>query len=156
MRYYAERIQSDPADVAAYVALGKLDAEAGYYTDAIRQLTIARALGAGERDIALVMGRSLTYLAHYSEARKELQSAVRLLPDSLEAAATLAQLEQADGNPAAAQDVLRAFVNRHPALLTDALPQNRDAVESLMFNCLQAGDENTALQLAKHLIQTGP
>ena len=156
VRYYADRIASDPSDVAAYIALGRLDAETGYYTDAVRQLTIARALGAKEPEVALLLGRSLTFLAHYSEARNELQNAARLLPDSLEAAATLAQLEQADGNTDAAQEALRAFVKRHPALLTDSGPKNRDEVEGLMFNCLQAGDEDTALQLAENLIRVAP
>lgn len=139
MRYYSERIQSDPSDVAAYLQLGRLDVDTDYYTDALRQLTIARALGAKDQDTALLMGRSLTYLAHYNEARKELQTAVRLEPDNLEAAATLAQLEQADGNTDAAANALRAFAVHHPALLKDSGPKVRDQVERLMFYCLQAG-----------------
>ncbi len=156
MRYYSERIQSDPSDVAAYLQLGRLDVDTDYYTDAIRQLTIARALGAKDQDTALLMGRSLTYLAHYNEARKELQTAVRLEPDNLEAAATLAQLEQADGNTDAAANALRAFAARHPALLTDSGPAIRDQAERLMFYCLQAGDEDTALRMAQNLIRLAP
>ena len=156
MRYYAGRIQADPSDVEAYVELGRQNEAAGYFTEALRQLTVARALGAKDRDILLPLGRALTHLARFEQAQAELEKAARLMPDSLEAAANLAGLYDASGKPEQAIRCLRDYLNRHPALQTTPTPQAIKDCTRIMFCLLQAGDDTAALQVAQSLTRLAP
>ena len=156
MRYYAGRIKQDPSDVAAYVALGRLDAMTGYYTDALKHLYAARALGAKDQETAVPLGHALTYLAHYAEARAELQKAVRLMPDNLLAAVDLAELCLADNKPQEASQALRAYVARNPDVEMGTAPTAKNDVERLLHYFLQAGDEEMGGKMAEDLIRIAP
>lgn len=156
MRYYAGRIKQDPSDVAAYVALGRLDDLTGYYTDALKHLYVARALGAKDQDTAVPLGHALTFLAHYTEARAELQKAVRLMPANLLAAVDLAELCLADNKPQEAAQVLRAYVARNPGVELVMMPTAKSDVERLLHYFLQAGDEEMGARMAEDLIRLAP
>ncbi|HLK59521.1 MAG TPA: tetratricopeptide repeat protein [Chthonomonadaceae bacterium] len=156
MHYYASRIEADPSDIPAYVELGKLDEASGYFMAALKNLTIARALGAKDPEIVLPLGRSLTYLARFDEAQVELNRAVQLMPDSLEAAANLAGLYEAYGSPEEASKTLQAFLARHPPLETGVSPHAKNDIERLLFCFLQAGDNLQALKMAEDLIRLAP
>lgn len=153
-RFYARRIQTDPSDVQAYVELGKLDEESGYYTEALRHLYPARALGANEKDIAAPIGRSLIFLAHYDEARIELEKSVHALPDNLSVHLTLAGLFDAVGKPEEASKTLRYFVEKHPDLEHKAVFSKE--VSKLMLFFLQIDDDVMAARMADDMIRLFP
>ena len=156
MRYYAGRIEADPSDVPAYVALGKMEESSGYFMEALKHLEEARALGAKETEILLPLGRSLTYLARFDEAHTALVKAVQLMPDNLEAWANLAGLYEASGTPEEASKALIAFLSRHPEIEKGASPTSRQDVERILFCFLQVGDQENGLKMAEDLIRLSP
>ena len=156
MRYYAGRLKQDPSDVGAYVALGKLDDATGYYMDALKYLYAARALGAKDQETVVPLGHALTFLAHYTEARAELQKAIRLMPRDLLAAVDLAELSLADNNPHQASQTLRDFVARNPDVEAGTAPTAKSDVERLLHYFLQAGDEEMGYKMAEDLIRVAP
>src|SRR5579862_4306374 len=56
-RYYIARIKADPADSDAYVQLGRIDVERGYFLAALDRFRFARQLGVPDKGIAELMGR---------------------------------------------------------------------------------------------------
>jgi tetratricopeptide (TPR) repeat protein len=168
LRHYEARIAQDPSDIDAYLALGRLEEENGYFMAAVRRLTQARALGAPEREVAGPLGRALLRLARYEEARVELEKAARLAPDSVEAAVNLAGWYNDYGQADGARQALRAFVKNHPAYIAPPhlaslpLPSGatdrvaRPDLERLVFCCAEIGDREQTLQLAERLMQVAP
>src|SRR5579862_5568940 len=156
LRYYRDRISRDPSDVDAYVALGRLEEASGYFMSAVRRLTEARALGAPDREIAGTLGRSLLHLARFGEAKTELEKAVRLAPDNVEATANLAGWYNGNDQSNGAIRLLRAFVEAHPAYLTPTAAVSRQDLERLLLCCAEIGDREETLKLADRLIQVVP
>jgi tetratricopeptide (TPR) repeat protein len=156
MRYYHARIAADPSDVSAYAALGRLEEQSGYYTSALRRLTIARALGSQDAEVSGPMGRALMRLARFEEAKSELEKAARAAPDDVEAVANLAGWYHDDGRPAEAIRRLEAFVARHPNLADPRLPAPRADVERLMLCFAEAGDGAMTRRMAEHIIRLAP
>lgn len=150
-RFYAKRIVADPSDVQAYVELGKLDEASGYYTEALRHLLPARELGASEKDIAAPIGRALIFLAHYDEARTELEKSVLHMPDNLSIRLTLAGLFDAVGKPEEASRTLKSFIEKHPSL--ESVSASSKEVSQLMLFFHQIGDDTMAARMAADIIR---
>jgi tetratricopeptide (TPR) repeat protein len=155
IRFYSQRIKSDPADIRAYVELGKLEESQEFYISALRRLTIARALGAPDRDIVLPMGRSLSHLARWDEARAELEKAVRLMPDSVEAATNLAGVFYASGDAGQASATLNDFVRGHRSA-AGAVNLPVEDLRRLMFCFSEAKDTDGAGRMATDILRVDP
>ncbi len=156
MAHYARRIEENPADRAAYLSLGKLEEANGYFFLALKHLYAARVLGASDQETAPPIGRSLNHLGRADEAKPELEKAAAAFPDSAEAAANLAGLYDEDGQPQKASQILRHFLEQHPALLNAAAPAQENEVERLTFCFAQIGDDEMTLKTAGHLITLAP
>jgi tetratricopeptide (TPR) repeat protein len=154
-KLYEKRIKDDPSDVRAYVELGKLEESQEFYISALRRLTIARALGAPEKDIILPIGRALTHLARWDEARAELTKAVQIMPDSVEAAANLSGVYFSSGSAGEASKVMQEFVARRRAAdHTLNLPVND--LRRIMGCFSEARDNAMAAEIAKEIIRIEP
>lgn len=156
LRYYSERIAHDPSDVSAYVALGRLEEQSGYYTSAVRRLTIARALGSPDTEVAGPLGRALLRLARFDEAKSELEKAAHVAPHSVETVANLAGWYNDYGTPEEAVTRLKAFVAAHPNLADPHLPAPREDVERLMLCFAEVGDGAMTRRMAEHVIALAP
>lgn len=152
-RYWQQRVQSDISDVAAYVRLGLLEEKAGYYMSAVKYLRAARALGAPDTTISGPLGRVLTQLARDDEALPELEKAVRLAPNSVEAVVNLAGLYINQGEPQMGAAILKKFVGSNAPSLGQ-----RDAEETqrLALAFLECGDNRSARRMAENSIKTQP
>lgn len=147
--YWRERIKQDVSDSEAYLRLGQVEERAGYYTAAVRYLASARALGADESGICGPLGRALTHLGQNNEALPELEKAVRLHPNSVEAAANLAGLYVEEGRLKVAASVLSRFVQTNPNL---SVVDNHRVALGLM----ECGDARTARTMAERLLVSDP
>ncbi len=159
MKYYSDRISSDPSDIDAYVSLGKLDEAAGYYTDALRRLYSARALGAKEQDYTLSLGRSLMFLGHYDDAGKEMEKAVQLMPNNVKAVCALADVFEAQDRRTEASKVISTYVSHHPELAAAHPGDKADILsqlEHLLQHALSDDNKELALQLASDLMTIAP
>lgn len=155
IKVYTDRIKADKTDVRAYVELGRLEESQEFYTSALRRLYAARVLGAEEREIILPLGRSLSRLARWDEAFKELTHATRLMPASAEAAANLAGAYAASGDSAGATRVLSDFVerNRKPDGTTSL---SLDDLRRVMICFVEAHADEKAGEIAKLVIAQAP
>ncbi len=156
LRIYRQRIARDPSDVDAYLALGLLEEQEGYFTSAARRLREARALGAPDSKTAGPLGRSLLRLARYDDAKVELERACRQAPNSLEAAVNLAGWYQEMGQRAGGVAVLTGFAGRHGLLSGAVHPDTRSSLERLMYCASDLGDRPTTLAIAARLTQVVP
>jgi tetratricopeptide (TPR) repeat protein len=114
--YWRQRIKDDVSDQEAYVTLGALNERLGYYNAAVRYLLAARALGVLDEKICAPLGRALVALARDEEALPELERAVKLQPDSLDAVLNLSGLYVMQNHPDAAASLLKRFADTHPTM----------------------------------------
>lgn len=152
IRFYQQQIKSDPGNYRAYIELGKLEERREFYTSALRRLYAARALGAPEREIALPIGRSLSGLARWSSARSELEKALALNPDDVEAVANLAGVFFKSGDSPSASRVLSEFADRHRNA-DRSLRLSLDQIHRLMFCFEEAGNTEKAGEMAQEVIR---
>src|SRR5262249_45254401 len=147
--------KADPTDAIAYLELGKLDENREFYSSALRRLYAARALGAPEKEIILPLGRSLSHLARWDEAIKELSSALSLLPDSVDAAANLAGAYYSSGSAGDASKALRDFVNEHRSS-DNSLNLSVGDLRRIMLCFSEAQNPQAAADIAREVIHVSP
>lgn len=143
--YWRQRIKNDVSDTDAYLALGVLEERLGFYTFAVRYLTAARGLGVPDEKVSGPLGRALVALARDDEALPELERAVKLQPDSLEAVVNLAGLYVMQQQPVAASALLKRFADTHPALPPTDLRR-------LAYAQLECGNNAQARTLANKIL----
>ena len=149
-RYWRDRIQSNVADVEAFTRLGLLEERAGFYMAAVKYLRAARALGVPDARTCGPLGRALTQLARDDEALPELENAVRLAPDSLDAAANLAGLYVTQNAPEMAASVLNRFLKAHQPIQTSS------EARRLALAFLECGDNKAARATAERALELAP
>jgi tetratricopeptide (TPR) repeat protein len=155
MRYYKARIDTDPSDGAAYVELGKLEESQEFFNSALRRLYKARALGASEKEVLLPLGRALSNLGRWDEAKAELTKATALMPDSVEAVANLSGAYYASGDAGEASRVLREFVEKHRSPdKRIRLPLND--LHRIMLCFSEARDTEMASRVAWEIVRVSP
>jgi tetratricopeptide (TPR) repeat protein len=149
-RYWKERIRHDVADRDAYVQLGILEERASFYIAARRNLEAARTLGAPDEQVSGPLGRALTQLSFTEQAEVELQKAVRLAPDFLEATLNLAGFFVNARQSAQARTLLGEFWKRRQNALTP-LEQERFSLAAL-----EAGELRLAREAAIQTLKRDP
>ncbi len=149
-QYWLNRLQENIGDVKAYVHLGLLEEKAGFYTAAIKYFRAARALGASDTQVCGPLGRALTQLARDDEALPELEKAVQLAPDSIEATTNLAGLYINQNAPQMAAAVLKRFMNARQPF------QDAPDAERLALCFLECGDNASARKMAERALEITP
>jgi tetratricopeptide (TPR) repeat protein len=154
--HYLARLAADPADGEAYLRLGLIDEQAGYFNLALDRLRAARILGVPDTATAGPIGRCALRLAQFPTARAELEKAAKLAPDSVAAAVDLSSYYAEGGNDQAAAQILRYFLEHHPELIEKPDPARKDDLDRLMTAFTLAGDRDTAIKLARQMIRIAP
>lgn len=142
--YWQQRIKADVSDREAYLRLGQLEERTVYYNAAVRHLTAARALGASDKEVCGPLGRAFTHLSRDNEALPELEKAVRLAPQSVDAVTNLAGLYINQEQPEAAARLLSRFARANP----DISPEDG---RRLAFALLECGATADAREIAERL-----
>ena len=149
-RYWKARLKTNVVDRDAYLQLGLLEERTGYSLAARRNLEAARALGASDRDICGPLGRALNQLAQQEAAEAEFAKAVRIGPDSLEAALNLAGFYVTTQQSARARTLLEEFWSRRGASLSVK------EKERLALAFLECGEVSKARQAAESVLAAEP
>jgi serine/threonine protein kinase len=99
----------------------QLAAMSGEFAEAERAVSEAEMLGASAGWVRLVRGQVAYRRGNYAPAIRDLEQAIRLLPDNFSARATLALAFQEDGQPDRCFPILEYLNGRRPAAPEDAL-----------------------------------
>lgn len=150
-RYWQDRIKRDVSDKEAYLQLGLLEERTGFYFSARRHLNAARSLGVTDTQICGPLGRSLTHLAEAELALIELEKAVTLLPGKWEPVANLAGYHINTNHSKKANEVLLRFWEG-----IDKKSLTPFELERLSLAFSECGNNKSAFEVAKYLVETAP
>lgn len=149
-RYWLSRIKSDVSDTEAYLKLGTLEEQNGFYLSAERYLKSARLLGASDQQVCPSLGRALSHLAQENEAITELKKALELAPHNPEAILNLAGSYTEAERPDEAISLLKSWLSAHPDI------KEIPVFERFILALLSSGEEKEAQKLAQRFIKLHP
>jgi tetratricopeptide (TPR) repeat protein len=149
-RYWLGRIKSDVSDTEAYLKLGILEEQNGFYISAERYLRSARLLGASDQQVCPPLGRVLSHLAKEEEAILELKKALSLTPHNPEAILNLAGSFTEAQRTDEAVRLLKKWLEAHSEI------KDNSVLERLILAFLSSGEEKEAQKISKKFLRLYP